>query len=152
MIEVIIYTDGACSGNPGPGGWGALIKDVKSGHVVSSKEIYGGAKQTTNNRTELTAAINSLQILKRRSTVTLVTDSVYLRDGMTQWLKSWIANKWKTSSKKEIKNKDLWENIHTLSQEHDIKWEWVKGHNAHPENERADYLARLGMKKYKKPF
>ncbi len=149
MIKVVMYTDGACSGNPGPGGWGVIMKALKSGSEISCKEIFGGEAETTNNRMELTAAINGLKSLKKSSVVTIVTDSIYLKDGMTKWLKKWLANDWKGSSKKEIKNIDLWKEIYFLSEAHQISWEWVKGHNEHPENERADYLARVGMTKYK---
>jgi len=149
MIEVIIYTDGACSGNPGPGGWGVVLQALKSGKLISSKEVCGGENQTTNNRMELTAAISGLKMLKKRSVVTIITDSVYLKDGMTKWLPKWLSNNWKNSSKKEIKNIDLWKRIYALSEDHVITWQWVKGHSAHPENEKADYLARLGMSEYK---
>ncbi|MEE2774521.1 MAG: ribonuclease HI [Pseudomonadota bacterium] len=150
MIEITIHTDGACSGNPGPGGWGAILTATENGTIISEKEIFGGDENTTNNRMELTAAIKALQALKKKTTLTLITDSKYLRDGMTIWLASWVKNNWKSSQNKEIKNKDLWQDIHNLSQKHQISWNWVKGHDNHPGNERADYLARKGMLKFQK--
>ena len=145
MVKIIVYTDGACSGNPGRGGWGAILTASEDGITVSEKEIFGGEANTTNNRMELTAAIKALEALKKKTTLTVVTDSKYLRDGMTMWLDNWIKNNWKSSQNKEIKNKDLWQKIYTLSQRHKISWHWVKGHNVHPENERADNLARKGI-------
>tara|TARA_Y100001934_G_C11851647_1_gene539822 strand:- start:73 stop:525 length:453 start_codon:yes stop_codon:yes gene_type:complete len=150
MVEVTIHTDGACSGNPGPGGWGAILTATENGTIISEKEIFGGDENTTNNRMELTAAIKALQALKKKTTLTLITDSKYLRDGMTIWLASWVKNNWKSSQNKEIKNKDLWQDIHNLSQKHQISWNWVKGHDNHLGNERADYLARKGMLKFQK--
>ncbi len=148
-MKIEIYTDGACSGNPGPGGWGALLIAKKNGGKISQKEICGGEMNTTNNRMELTAAIQGLTSLKKASKVTIITDSKYVKDGMTKWLDQWTKNDWKNSSKKTIKNLDLWKEIYALAGVHDISWEWVKGHNEHEENEKADYLARLGMEKYK---
>jgi len=145
---VDIYTDGACSGNPGPGGWGALI--VWRGR---SKEISGGEAETTNNRMELQAAISALETLKRPVQVNLHTDSVYLRNGITSWIKTWRANGWRTAAKKPVKNVDLWQRLDEARAAHDVHWHWVKGHAGHTENERADELARVGMKPYqpKKP-
>lgn len=148
-MKVNIYTDGACSGNPGPGGWGALLIAEKNGRTISEKKIYGGEKITTNNRMELTAAIKALNALKKRSSVTIITDSKYLKDGMTKWLERWRRNNWQNSAKKEIKNIDLWKEIYTLSKAHEVDWEWVKGHDNHQENEKADELARLGMETHK---
>ncbi len=148
-MQINIFTDGACSGNPGPGGWGALLVAKKNGKIVSEKEIFGGEHNTTNNRMELMAAIKALDLLTKVSKVTIITDSRYLKDGMTKWLDQWILNNWKNSSKKEIKNIDLWKKIYTLSNTHDISWSWVKGHSNHIENEKADNLARLGMKAFK---
>jgi ribonuclease HI len=149
-VEVKVFTDGACSGNPGPGGWGAILKALKDGKVISEKEIYGGEEITTNNRMELVAAIKALESLKKQTRVTIITDSKYLKDGMTKWINNWLSNNWRNSANKEIKNIDLWKKINALSQSHEILWEWVKGHNAHEENDRADYLARLGMSSFKK--
>ena len=132
-----IHTDGACSGNPGPGGWGAILH--WNGH---EKELSGAEADTTNNRMELTAAIASLEALKRRSKVRLVTDSTYVRDGVTKWIHGWKRNGWKTAAKKPVKNDDLWKRLDAIASKHDVTWEWVKGHAGHPENERADQLAR----------
>ena len=138
MARIEIFTDGACSGNPGPGGWGAILrwKDTE-------KELSGGAVETTNNRMELTAVIEALTALKVRCVVSLYTDSKYVMNGVTQWLPSWKANHWKTANKKSpVKNIDLWQALDELLPQHEILWNWVKGHNGHPENERVDKLAR----------
>lgn len=137
LPKVVIYTDGACSGNPGPGGWGAVLiyKD-------NEKELSGGESQTTNNRMELMAAIKSLGELKKPCAVDLYTDSNYVRQGITEWIHNWKKRNWKTTDKKPIKNVDLWLLLDEVSQKHDIKWFWVKGHNGDPLNERADALAR----------
>jgi ribonuclease HI len=140
MVVVDIYTDGACSGNPGPGGWGALLR--WDGH---EREIKGGAPATTNNRMELIAAIEALDALKRPMTVRLHTDSTYVRDGITKWLANWKAKGWKTANRKPVKNVDLWQRLEAAAARHDIEWFWVRGHAGHPENERADELARQGM-------
>ncbi len=134
---IVIHTDGACSGNPGPGGWGAILH--WKGH---EKELSGAEAETTNNRMELMAAIAALEALKRRSTVRLVTDSTYVRDGVTKWIHGWKRNGWKTAAKKPVKNDDLWKRLDAIASKHDVTWEWVKGHAGHPENERADQLAR----------
>lgn len=134
---IVIHTDGACSGNPGPGGWGAILH--WKGH---EKELSGAEAETTNNRMELMAAIAALEALKRRSTVRLVTDSTYVRDGVTKWIHGWKRNGWKTAAKKPVKNEDLWKRLDAIASTHDVTWEWVKGHAGHPENERADQLAR----------
>jgi len=134
--RVEIWTDGACSGNPGPGGWGALLRyrDVE-------KELSGGERDTTNNRMELMAAIRALESLKRSCRVHLTTDSNYVRQGITEWLPRWQRNGWKTASKKPVKNADLWKRLQDAAARHDVEWSWVKGHSGHPENERADRLA-----------
>ncbi len=134
---IVIHTDGACSGNPGPGGWGAILH--WKGH---EKELSGAEPETTNNRMELMAAIAALEALKRRSKVRLVTDSTYVRDGVTKWIHGWKRNGWKTAAKKPVKNDDLWKRLDAIASKHDVTWEWVKGHAGHPENERADQLAR----------
>ena len=134
-----IYTDGACSGNPGNGGWGAFLSDGEY-----SKEIYGGSKETTNNRMELTAAIESIRIIKNPSNIIINTDSVYVKDGITKWIANWKKNNWKNSQKKDVKNKDLWEELDNLIKDHEIEWKWVKGHAGNIGNERADELARKG--------
>ena len=140
MKEVIIYTDGACRGNPGPGGWGALIK-----FDIAQKEIFGGQNNTTNNQMELSAAIEGLSTLKEPCNVELFTDSRYVMDGITQWIQNWKKNNWKTSSKKEVKNKELWQKLDQLMSYHQVKWNWVKGHSGDPGNEVADLLANKGI-------
>ncbi|MBM7852707.1 ribonuclease HI [Methylopila capsulata] len=140
---VEIFTDGACSGNPGPGGWGAILR---KGGV--EKELKGGEAPTTNNRMELMAAISALEALTRPCEVVLHTDSQYLRDGVTKWVFGWKKNGWKTADKKPVKNQDLWERLDAAIRIHQIDWRWVKGHAGHPENERADELAREGMKPF----
>jgi ribonuclease HI len=144
--RVVIHTDGACSGNPGPGGWGAILE--YDGHV---KELSGGAPLTTNNRMELTAAIEALRVLNGRPSVELHTDSEYLKKGITQWVHGWKRNGWKTSAKKPVKNDDLWRELDELSASHDVDWRWVRGHAGHDLNERADQLARSGMAQYLRP-
>lgn len=141
---VEIFTDGACSGNPGPGGWGAILR-----FSGVEKELSGGEAQTTNNRMELLAAISGLEALKRRCTVVVHTDSQYLRDGVMKWIHGWKRNGWKTADKKKVKNQDLWERLDALLKEHDIEWRWVKGHAGHPENERADELARMALEPFR---
>jgi ribonuclease HI len=142
--RVVIHTDGACSGNPGPGGWGAILEF--NGH---KKELSGGAPDTTNNRMELTAAIEALRALKGRCAVELHTDSVYLRDGIRKWIHGWKRNGWKTADKKPVKNVELWQALDALAATHDIEWHWVRGHAGHDLNERADELARQGMAPYR---
>jgi ribonuclease HI len=140
VTAIDIFTDGACSGNPGPGGWGAILR---SGN--HEKEISGGEAATTNNRMEIMAAIMALQSLKKPSKVTIHTDSRYLMDGATQWMKKWKANGWKTSDKKPVKNNDLWLALEQALEPHEVKWRWVKGHSDHVENSRADALARAAI-------
>ncbi|MFZ3034880.1 MAG: ribonuclease HI [Parvibaculum sp.] len=143
--HVVIYTDGACSGNPGPGGWGALLT-----YKGTEKEMCDGEQLTTNNRMELMAAIVSLETLKRPSHVDLHTDSTYLRDGITKWIHNWKRNGWRTAAKKPVKNDDLWKRLEAAIERHDVKWHWVKGHAGHDGNERADELARRGMEPFMK--
>lgn len=142
MIE--IWTDGACSGNPGPGGWGVLM--ICGAH---RKELYGGEPETTNNRMELMAAIEALNTVKASAKVTLHTDSKYVKDGLTKWMHGWKKNGWKTASRKPVKNKDLWQALETAAMRHDVTWKWVKGHDGDEGNERADALARLGVEQVK---
>ena len=138
MIRVEIFTDGACSGNPGAGGWGALLR-----YRDTEKELSGAEAETTNNRMELTAVIEALKALKKECNITLYTDSRYVMDGITQWLPNWKKNNWRTSNKKSpVKNIDLWQELDSPAGRHEIRWVWVKGHNGHPENERVDKLAR----------
>ena len=149
MPDLFAYTDGACSGNPGPGGWGALLIARDGEQVIKERELSGGEADTTNNRMELLAAISALDALERPSALTVVTDSVYVRDGLTKWIHGWKRNGWRTASKKPVKNEDLWKRLDDAAARHDVTWEWVKGHAGHPENERADALARAGMAPYK---
>ena len=142
---VVIHTDGACSGNPGPGGWGAILR-----YGGPEKELKGGEAQTTNNRMELTAAIMALEALTRAATVELHTDSQYLRDGISKWIHGWKRNGWKTSDKKPVKNAELWQRLDQALHRHQVTWHWVKGHAGHDDNERADELARQGMAPFKK--
>jgi len=139
---VEIFTDGACSGNPGPGGWGAVLR-----FKGLEKELSGGERHTTNNRMELMAAIAALEALKRPSKVQLTTDSTYVKNGISQWIKAWKARGWKTADGKAVKNIDLWQRLETAQQPHKVEWHWVRGHTGHPENERADQLAREAIKK-----
>ncbi|HWA02049.1 MAG TPA: ribonuclease HI [Rhizomicrobium sp.] len=138
--RVEIFTDGACSGNPGPGGWAAILR-----YGAHEKEISGGDPATTNNRMEMTAAIRALQSLRKPSAVTIHTDSRYLMDGVTMWMKKWKSNGWKTSDRKPVKNGDLWRELEEAAARHDVKWRWVKGHSDHVENARADALARAAI-------
>jgi ribonuclease HI len=141
LPHVIIHTDGACSGNPGPGGWGAILKygDVE-------KELKGGEPDTTNNRMELLAAISALEAMKKPVQADIYTDSQYVRGGITGWIHNWKRNGWKTADKKPVKNVDLWQRLDAALKQHDVRWHWVKGHAGHAENERADQLARDGLK------
>ena len=140
MNKVEIFTDGACRGNPGPGGWGAILR--YNGH---EKELYGSAAETTNNRMELTAAIVALESLTRDCAVSLTTDSEYLRKGITEWLEQWKKRGWRTAAKKPVKNMDLWQRLEVAIENHQVEWHWVKGHSGHDENERADQLANRGI-------
>lgn len=150
MPELFIYTDGACSGNPGPGGWGALMVAKNGKGTMKTRELFGGAAETTNNRMELMAAIESLNALERASAVTVVTDSAYVKDGITKWLHGWKQRGWKTAAKKPVKNQELWQALDEAQARHNVTWEWVKGHNGHAENELADGLANKGMAPFKK--
>lgn len=143
MKAVEIYTDGACKGNPGPGGWGALLR-----YGEHEKQLFGGEGNTTNNRMELMAAIKALEELKRSCDVKLTTDSQYVRKGITEWLVNWKKNGWKTAAKKPVKNADLWQMLDEQVQRHNVEWHWVKGHSGHPENELADELANRGAEQY----
>lgn len=142
--KVTIYTDGACSGNPGPGGWGAILRFGEH-----EKELQGGEAETTNNRMELTAAIEALNALKRPCAIDLYTDSTYVRSGIREWMDGWKRKNWRTSTNNPVKNADLWQALDAARERHDVTWHWVKGHAGHPDNERADELARGGMAPYK---
>ena len=149
MTQFFAYTDGACSGNPGPGGWGVLLVAKDGETVLKERELCGGAPDTTNNRMELMAAIEALTSLSRKTAITIVTDSSYVKDGLTKWIHGWKRNGWKTAAKKPVKNEDLWRALDEAVTQHDVSWEWVKGHAGHAENERADKLARDGMAPFK---
>ncbi|MXY33392.1 MAG: ribonuclease HI [Boseongicola sp. SB0664_bin_43] len=150
MTQILAYTDGACSGNPGPGGWGVLLVAKERDRVVRERELFGGEALTTNNRMELLAAIHALEALRRPSRLTLVTDSAYVKNGITSWMPAWKARGWQTSARKPVRNVDLWQRLDAAQSVHDVQWAWVKGHAGHPENERADALARNGMGPFKK--
>jgi ribonuclease HI len=143
--EVVAYTDGACSGNPGPGGWGAILT-----FNGEERELSGGEQETTNNRMELMAAISALEALKRPSAILIVTDSKYVLDGLTKWIKGWKARGWKTADGKAVKNQDLWLRLDAATQTHKVKWEWVRGHDGHEGNERADALARAAIANFRR--
>jgi ribonuclease HI len=145
--DLFAYTDGACSGNPGPGGWGVLMRAMQDGAVLKERTLSGGDAETTNNRMELMAAIMALETLERPSRITVVTDSAYVKDGITKWIHGWKRNGWK--KKGGLKNVELWQRLDAAQARHDVTWEWVKGHAGHPENERADELARAGMAPFK---
>ena len=145
MRSVRAYTDGACSGNPGPGGWGVVLQ-----FGDHERELKGGESDTTNNRMELTAAIEALKALKEPCHIALTTDSTYVKDGITKWLSNWKRNGWKTAAKKPVKNQDLWQQLEDCVAQHTVEWLWVKGHSGHPENERADTLANEGMSALKR--
>ena len=147
MVELFAYTDGACSGNPGPGGWGAFLVARDGDKVLKERELCGGEAETTNNRMELLAAITALETLDRATKLTVVTDSSYVKDGITKWIHGWKRNGWK--KKGGLKNVDLWQRLDAAAARHDVTWEWVKGHAGHPENEKADELARAGMEPFK---
>ena len=149
MHNLFAYTDGACSGNPGPGGWGVLLVAKNQNKIIKERELFGGQEDTTNNQMELLAAISALEALDRPSKIKIITDSSYVKNGVTQWLENWKNNKWKTASKKPVKNAELWRRLDQARSRHKVIWEWVKGHAGHPENERADELARKGMEPFK---
>ena len=149
MPEVFAWTDGACSGNPGPGGWGAVLRAMNGDCVLKERELSGGEAATTNNRMELMAAIRVLEALTRPAHVTITTDSAYVKNGVTGWIHGWKRNGWKTSGKKPVKNVDLWQRLDEAQARHRVTWHWIKGHAGHAENERADELARAGMAPFK---
>jgi ribonuclease HI len=149
MVQLFAFTDGACSGNPGPGGWGARLQAKDGDTVVKERELSGGEPETTTTRMELLAAINALEALDRASPLTVVTDSAYVKGGITEWMHGWKRKGWKTASNKPVKNEDLWKRLDQAAARHAVTWQWVKGHAGHPENERADELARRGMAPFK---
>ena len=149
MPELFAYTDGACSGNPGPGGWGVLMIAREAGAVLRERELSGGEAQTTNNRMELMAAIAALEALTKPVEITIVTDSAYVKNGVTEWIHGWKRNGWKTAAKAPVKNVELWQRLDAAQAQHSVVWRWIKGHAGHAENERADALARAGMAPFK---
>ena len=149
MPDLFAYTDGACSGNPGPGGWGVLMIARANGEVVKTRELSGGEAMTTNNRMELMAAISALEALSRGTALTIVTDSAYVKNGVTEWIHGWKRNGWKTSGRDPVKNAELWQRLDAAQARHKVVWKWIKGHAGHAENEKADELARMGMAPYK---
>jgi len=151
MPELFAYTDGACSGNPGPGGWGVLMIARENGLVVKERELQGGEPHTTNNRMELLAAISALEALTRPSEVTIVTDSAYVKNGVTEWIHAWKRKNWRTAGGSPVKNVELWQRLEAAAAPHQVTWRWIKGHAGHAENERADALARAGMAPFKAP-
>ena len=150
MPQLYAYTDGACSGNPGPGGWGVLLLARDGDAILKERCLSGGEADTTNNRMELLAAISALETLARPSDIILVTDSAYVKNGVTSWIFGWKRNGWKTADKKPVKNVDLWQRLDAAQARHKVEWRWIKGHAGHAENERADELAREGMAPFKK--
>ncbi len=150
MPEIHAWTDGACSGNPGPGGWGVVMRAMDGETIVKERELKGGEPDTTNNRMELLAAINALETLTRPTDITITTDSAYVKNGVTGWIHGWKRNGWKTANKKPVKNVDLWQRIDAAQHIHNVTWKWIKGHAGHAENEQADELARAGMAPFKK--
>jgi len=149
MPQLFAYTDGACSGNPGPGGWGVLMLARDAEAVVKERELSGGEALTTNNRMELLAAISALEALSRDTAIVIVTDSAYVKNGVTEWIHGWKRNGWRTSGKAPVKNVDLWQRLDAAQARHTVEWRWIKGHAGHAENERADALARAGMAPFK---
>ena len=149
MTELYAWTDGACSGNPGPGGWGVLMRAMEGASVLKERELNGGEADTTNNRMELLAAINALEALTRDTEITITTDSAYVKNGVTGWIHGWKRNGWKTADRKPVKNVDLRQRLDAAQARHKVTWKWIKGHAGHAENERADELARAGMAPFK---
>jgi ribonuclease HI len=151
MAELFAYTDGACSGNPGPGGWGVLMIAREGGAVIKERTLQGGEPLTTNNRMELLAAISALEALSRASELTIVTDSAYVKNGITEWIAGWKRKNWRTAGGSPVKNVELWQRLEAAAAGHQVTWRWIKGHAGHAENERADELARAGMAPFKAP-
>lgn len=149
MTRLFAWTDGACSGNPGPGGWGVLMRAMDGAAILKERELQGGERLTTNNRMELMAAIAALETLSRETAITITTDSAYVKNGVTGWIHGWKRNGWKTADRKPVKNVDLWQRLDAAQARHDVTWAWIKGHAGHAENERADELARAGMSPFK---
>lgn len=149
MTELFAWTDGACSGNPGPGGWGVLMRAMQGDSVQKERQLQGGEAETTNNRMELMAAISALEALSRPSEITIITDSTYVKNGVSQWIHGWKKNGWRTAAKKPVKNVELWQRLDEAQRRHQVEWRWIRGHAGHAENELADELARAGMAPFK---
>jgi ribonuclease HI len=149
MADLFAYTDGGCSGNPGPGGWGVVLEAWDGDTLLKSRDLSGGEADTTNNRMEMMAAIAALETLERPSAITIVTDSTYLKNGISEWIHGWKRNGWKTAAKKPVKNADLWQRLEAAQARHQVSWGWVKGHAGHEQNERADRLASAEIKALK---
>jgi ribonuclease HI len=149
MTELYAFTDGACSGNPGPGGWGVLMQARIGSTVVKERTLCGGEPDTTNNRMELIAAISALEALQKPSNLVIITDSAYVKNGISEWISSWKRKGWRTTSGSAVKNIDLWQRLDLLTTTHQVEWRWIKGHAGHAENEKADELARAGMAPFK---
>ena len=149
MADLFAFTDGACSGNPGPGGWGVLLLAREGGAVIKERTLQGGEADTTNNRMELMAAISALEALTKPSDLTIVTDSAYVKNGVTEWIHGWKRKNWRTAAGSPVKNVDLWQRLDAAQSRHNVTWTWIKGHAGHAENERADELARAGMAPFK---
>ena len=149
MTDLFAWTDGACSGNPGPGGWGVLMRAMDGEAVLKERELQGGEAATTNNRMELMAAISALEALTRPSRIVIVTDSAYVKNGVSQWIHGWKRKGWRTADRKPVKNVELWQRLDQAQARHQVEWRWIKGHAGHAENERADELARAGMAPFK---
>ena len=150
-MDLHAWTDGACSGNPGPGGWGVLMRAMDGETLLKERTLNGGEADTTNNRMELMAAISALEALSRDSAITITTDSAYVKNGVTSWIFGWKKNGWKTADRKPVKNVDLWQRLDAAQARHKVTWKWIKGHAGHAENEQADELARAGMAPFKSP-
>ena len=150
-MDLHAWTDGACSGNPGPGGWGVLMRAMEGETLLKERTLNGGEADTTNNRMELMAAISALEALSRDSAITITTDSAYVKNGVTSWIFGWKKNGWKTADRKPVKNVDLWQRLDAAHARHTVTWKWIKGHAGHAENEQADELARAGMAPFKSP-
>ncbi|MEZ7812183.1 MAG: ribonuclease HI [Paracoccaceae bacterium] len=149
MVQLYAYTDGACSGNPGPGGWGVLMQACTGNEVIKELTLQGGEGHTTNNQMELMAAISALEALEKPSAIVMVTDSAYVKNGITEWISGWKRKGWRTASGKEVKNINLWQRLDALTTAHQVEWRWIRGHAGHAENEKADALARAGMAPFK---
>lgn len=149
MVDLFAFTDGACSGNPGPGGWGVLLQAFEDGVLKKERTLSGGEPVTTNNRMELMAAIAALEALRKPTVITVVTDSAYVKNGVTGWIHGWKRNGWRTADGKPVKNVELWQRLDEAAARHRVEWRWIKGHAGHAENERADELARAGMAPFK---